>query len=196
MKNRTAFEILIEEHRLIKKFLAVLGSMLDQIDQGNKPALDDLRTVVLFSEEFADQFHHAKEETILFGELEKLKIKDEADQIGSLKMEHFLNRSFCSSMAEALDLMATKQPDGWEAFTENARAYLALLLHHVCKEDHQFFPWCQEQLSSEMTEKLLQQFKKTAEADFEPQFNQNWIDKISRLKDMYGESAEVIAACD
>ena len=112
------------------------------------------------------------------------------------KTEHFLNRSFCSGMAEALELIDTDQPDGWEAFSENARAYLALLLHHVCKEDHQFFPWCQERLSSENAESLLQKFIKTAKDDFAPEFTQLWVDKIARLKDKYGESAEVIAACD
>ena len=99
-------------------------------------------------------------------------------------------------MAEALEHIEVDKPDSWEAFSENGRAYLALLLHHVCKEDHQLFPWCQERLSEAAADSLLQQFKKTAENDFDLNFNQNWADKIYRLKDRYGESAEVIAACD
>lgn len=191
----TAFEILIQEHRLIKQFLAVLGSMLDSLDRGAKPNPDDLQTAIRFIQEYADSFHHAKEETILFRELEAVGVEDELDQIGNLESEHFFGRTFCSGMDEALEQIRAGQADSLSAFTDNGRAYIALLVQHICKEDKQFFPWCEKQLDSDATDKLRRLFEKTASTDFDPGLNQKWTAWVAQLKEKYGESAEVLKAC-
>ena len=191
----TALEILIREHRLIKQFLAVLGSMLDQIDQGDTPNIDDLQTATRFIHEYANSFHHAKEETILFREIESMQIEDETDQIGNLESEHFISRTFCSAMEDALELIRNSQTEGLAVFTENGRAYIVLLVQHTCKEDIQFYPWCEKHLDSQMTDKLFRLFEANARADFEPDFEQKWIDCVTRLKNKYGESADVVKAC-
>src|SRR3970282_240948 len=57
---------LVEEHGQIKRFLAVLPAVIDRFDARSEADRDLVRDGLDFVRSYADRFHHAKEEDILF----------------------------------------------------------------------------------------------------------------------------------
>ena len=62
----SAIDILIEEHALIRRFLDCLMLALEHLDEGARIPPDFFVQSVRFARDFADRFHHLKEEFYLF----------------------------------------------------------------------------------------------------------------------------------
>ena len=69
MKNPT--KILSDEHRHILKVISALAKECDAIESGKDLDKDFFEKAVDFIRNYADKFHHSKEEDIFFVELNK-----------------------------------------------------------------------------------------------------------------------------
>jgi len=79
----SAAETLEEEHKLILRMLKALSTLQPRIEKGEIDH-DTLTSVVDFFRNYADKFHHAKEEAQLFPTLEKRGVKPKGCPIGVL----------------------------------------------------------------------------------------------------------------
>lgn len=61
-----AVELLMAEHRVIRKGLEVLEAMAAKVAQDAPPSQEDVAALLDFFQVFADRCHHAKEEWGLF----------------------------------------------------------------------------------------------------------------------------------
>ena len=59
--------------------------------------------VIDFIRNYADNFHHAKEEDILFVELNKEGVLEHCNPIGQMLHEHDLGRGFVKGLSEAVE---------------------------------------------------------------------------------------------
>lgn len=157
---------LVEEHALIKRLLALIPRIIEDLDITR----EDDRCLVLDAVEFirayADRFHHAKEEDILFKEFgEGLEI------IKSMLEEHRIGRGHVKAILDALE-----QSDA-ASLKEHLTAYGQLLQGHIKKEDEILYPWMDRNLTTGQVGNLFTRF---AQAD------EQFQDTAARQKEFIG----------
>lgn len=153
-------EALREEHRVIERALAALGSAAARLEEGRDVPSGVLEDLLDFVRGFADGCHHQKEEGILFPYLEARGMPRDEGPLGVMLAEHDVGRRHVQAMAEAVE---REEP---EAFVAHARGYTALLHDHIAKEDHVLFPMAEQLVGPEDVPALRSKFEE-AEAELE-----------------------------
>lgn len=151
------FKKLVDEHLWIKRWLSLIPEVISYFSSYPQEKRDLVLKGVDFIRSYADKFHHAKEEEILFkyfpADLSILKV---------MKEEHNMARSFVQKVLTSLE-----QEDD-NGLTENMKAYQGLLKQHIKKEDEVLFPWLEKKLSPEQIDELCSKFQK---AELQMNFN-------------------------
>ena len=143
---------LSEEHQTILKVIVAVRAQCGRAAGGAAPDAGFFRKAVDFIRGYADRFHHAKEEDILFPELGEPGVRMHCDPRGQMLHEHDLGRGFVKGMEEAL--ASGKTAD----LVENARSYCGLLEEHIYKEDNILYPMAEEAMGPERSAKLRERF--------------------------------------
>ncbi len=131
--------VLRNEHKVIKRVMAVLDRLVKRNDGGQGFETDSLERCVEFFKLFADACHHAKEENLLFPVLESRGIPREGGPIGVMLYEHTVARDLTKQMAAALERVESGDAGGEQAFREAALGYIELLTNHIDKEENVLF---------------------------------------------------------
>jgi hemerythrin-like domain-containing protein len=138
---------LVDEHILIKRWIALIPEVIKNLDveseKGRRLILDGIDMI----RSYADKFHHAKEEDILF------KYFDENSDI--LKVMHEDHTHARSLVKEILDALEKRDQ---KTIAENLMAYRELLTEHIRKEDEILYPWMDNQLSTHQVGELFSKF--------------------------------------
>jgi len=148
MKNITL--ILSEEHQNILKVIDSMLSECNSLEEGKELDKRFFEKAIEFVKTYADTYHHAKEEEILFKIMLESTDNMHCNPIPVMLQEHDLGRNFVSAMVEALEGNDTN------LLLENARGYGFLLMDHIYKEDNILYPMAEESLTEEQKEKVLQ----------------------------------------
>jgi hemerythrin-like domain-containing protein len=159
---------LVDEHVLIKKWVALIPAVIENLDLESEEGRALILDGVDFIRSYADRYHHGKEEEILFKcfdpELDILKVMDE---------DHKTGRSHVKAMLEGLDRKDKS------AVAKHLKAYRELLMDHIRKEDEILFPWMDRNLSMRQVGEL---FSKFDEADkqigYSPEKYEAFINKL------------------
>jgi hemerythrin-like domain-containing protein len=146
MKNIT--HILSEEHQNILKVIDAMLSECDSLENGKELDKNFFERAIEFIKNYADTFHHAKEEDILFKVMLDNADGMHCNPIPVMLHEHDLGRKFVSSMVEGL------KGNNTQLLIENARGYGFLLKDHIYKEDQILYPMAEEALSEEQKERV------------------------------------------
>ena len=188
-------DTLKSEHQLIVLGLAVMENVCRSHDRGE--ALDSgcFEQLVRFFDEFADQFHHAKEEGILFRTLEQDEVRDESDLIGSLMADHTLGRFLLGAMDESISQIRSNEKGAAADLVESARCYLALLSHHICREDSVLCALVEKKLSPERLTQLAEEFAQTERDRFPPDMREQHEKAVEELRDEYGTADDILKLC-
>ncbi|MFQ6604490.1 MAG: hemerythrin domain-containing protein [Fidelibacterota bacterium] len=173
-------EILTKEHQTIRQMLGLLNLISEKLDVGESLPEDDLNRAVDFIREFADRYHHGKEEDLLFPALEEAGLPRDGGPVAVMLMEHVQGREFVKAMSDAL-----AQKD-YSSFTVNARNYTRLLDQHIYKEDNILYPMADRMLRPEQQTRLEQDYAAVEEKLNGPQRWQEARDLIQSLTDRYG----------
>lgn len=143
----TPIKRLVDEHVLIKKWLALIPAVIARMDLTSQAGRQKVADGIDFIGSYADRFHHGKEEDVLF------KYFDEQSEIIQvMHSDHETGRSHVRAAREAL-----AKGEG-KVVSDNLLAYRVLLLEHIKKEDEILFPWMDRNLSAADKKKLIQQF--------------------------------------
>lgn len=153
-------ETLKKEHRVIEEVLASLAIFAQRLDVNSDL---DRRTAAEFAEffqSFADRCHHGKEEDLLFVQLERQGMPSHTGPIGVMRDEHERGRRCVreiNSIGRGNGPLTQKEGDGLrEAISE----FVPLLRAHIQKEDGVLFPMAENLLSSDVRDRLGEQFEK------------------------------------
>ena len=149
---KTAMQILSGEHKNILKIAEALNKECGALESGKKLNTDFFSQAIEFIREYADRFHHAKEEDILFKELCRPDAKMHCNPVEQMLYEHNLGRNFVKGMEEGL------KEGNKNRITENARGYSQLIQEHINKEDNILYPMADEALSEKAKESILKKF--------------------------------------
>jgi hemerythrin-like domain-containing protein len=126
---------MMEEHKFILKLLDFVPRIIQRISKND---IDKKLIVkcVEFIKEYADAYHHAKEETILFS-----FFNSSDDIIESFIKEHIAGREFVG------DILAGLKSNNNELVISNLEFYCGLLKEHITKEDTILYPWMNRTLT-------------------------------------------------
>ncbi|MBI4978779.1 MAG: hemerythrin domain-containing protein [Spirochaetes bacterium] len=145
---------LVKEHDLIKRVLAVVSVFADQIDLGIPSQRDLLDVSADFIRSFADRFHHAKEEDILF---HYFSTTDPVIQV--ILQDHVAGRSHVQQIVEAGKTKNTTQA------VAHMKGYHDLLIDHIRREDTILYPWMDRNLSMNQIGELYSRFAEVNNAN-------------------------------
>lgn len=133
-------EKLEAEHQNILKGISLLQEGADRLEKGDKVSADFFRKLIDFIRNYADKYHHAKEEDILFVEMEKAGFPTSGGPVGVMLFEHDQGRGFVSRMADAVEKYDSGESSALSTIVENAHGYIYLLRQHIEKEDKVLYP--------------------------------------------------------
>jgi hemerythrin-like domain-containing protein len=135
-----ATDILMEEHRVIERVLAVLEAAAQRLEQGQVVRPGFFVDAADFIKGFADGCHHRKEEGVLFKAMVSAGMPSEGGPINVMLSEHEMGRAYTRAMREAALKLTTGDPSARGAVVFSARSYVELLRQHIAKEDTVLFP--------------------------------------------------------
>lgn len=142
--------VMVDEHKLILRMIDLLEKNVAQMEAGRFRNWDFYLDAVDFIRNYADRFHHAKEEDVLFKALVANGMPEQNSPVAAMLMAHDQGRAFVRGMEEAALKAKEGEPGQIPAIAENARGYAALLRDHIDKEDHILYPLAERVLSEEV----------------------------------------------
>jgi hemerythrin-like domain-containing protein len=150
-----ATKCLREEHQRILRVLERFDVVLIEARATMKVSAGTFRPFLEFFRDFADQYHHAKEEDCLFPCLERCASKDDLESMRILLEEHQIGRKRVRIMLDDLD-----DANGGDAFAvdrvlDQAQKFRDLLIGHIGREDHGLFRAADDVVSGDDLTELL-----------------------------------------
>jgi hemerythrin-like domain-containing protein len=149
-----------DEHQLILRMLALLEKNALLTEEGSFHDYRFYLDGVDFIRNYADRFHHAKEEDILFEALIENGMPRANSPVAAMLMEHDLGRAFVRGMEEAATRALNGEAAQDEAIVTNARGYLELLREHISKEDEILYPLAERVIPAEKRDGIVEGYRK------------------------------------
>lgn len=138
---------LVDEHKLIKRLVALIPAIADRADPSTADGFQVISDSVGFIRSYADKFHHAKEEDILF------KYFDEGTDIIKVMHEDHANaRGHVKAVLEGLE----KKDKAITSY--NLKKYGEILTEHIKKEDEVLYPWMDRNLTTREVGEMFSKF--------------------------------------
>lgn len=161
---------LVDEHAWIKKLVALLPEIVKKLNVESEEGRKQILGVLDFIRSYADKFHHAKEEEILFRYFD-----ENLDILKVMHEDHTKARGHVRSILEALE-----KKDG-KAVAEHLSAYRDLLTEHIKKEDEVLYPWMDKQFSISQVGELFSKFNRAEEEiGFSPKKYEDFIGRLEK----------------
>ncbi len=154
----TANQVMKAEHRNIETVVKALGDLAFVIEKGQRADVAMLATALKFLRVYADELHHAKEETLFFPMLVKRGVPPQGCPIGGLNHEHEKGRALVRALAEQAPAYAQGRPGAKEGLLETLRGILDLYQNHIWKEDAMVFPMADKVLTAADQKELTEKF--------------------------------------
>ncbi len=143
---------LVDEHKLIKRLVAQIPPIIESLDLETEEGRRRVLNGVDFIRNYADSYHHAKEEDLLFKYFD-----EDAEIIQAMHEDHRNARSRVKSIVEG------GESRNRDAVIENLGAYRELLTDHIRKEDDILYPWMDRNITTTQVGKLFSSFSEVDE---------------------------------
>lgn len=161
---------MVDEHVLIKRWLALIPKVTESLDLETEEGLQLINNGIDFIRNYADKYHHAKEEDEAFKYFDK-----NLDMIKVIQNDHTRVRAHVKEMLQAI-----KNKDK-KALAEHLKAYSKILPEHIKKEDEILFPWMDRNLSIKQVGQLYSKFNEIDEEYGKaPQKHRNFIEMLEK----------------
>jgi hemerythrin-like domain-containing protein len=152
-------QVMVDEHKLILRMIALVEKNTALLESGKFRNWQFYLDAVDFIRNYADRFHHAKEEDVLFIELIKNGMPEKQSPIEAMHMEHDQGRAHVRAMEEAT-LKAIEGETGQAAIiAEHAKGYASLLRGHIEKEDSILYPLAERILPEDVRSRMLSDYE-------------------------------------
>lgn len=160
-----ATDILSAEHRVIEQVIAALRVAADRLEAGAPVRPGFLREAAGFLRDYADGYHHAKEEDVLFAAMVDAGMPAHAGPVAVMLAEHDRARALTAAFADAAERQAGGDATAVADVTDAARGYAELLAQHILKEDRILYPMAAHLLPDSAQEALLPRFAAVEDAE-------------------------------
>lgn len=151
---------LSEEHQIILQVIDAVIEECNNIENEKPINTEYFSQIISFIKNYADGYHHRKEEDILFKTMLKSVDCMHCNPIPVMLREHEEGRHFVRGMEDALASMNTK------LLIENALGYCYLLQNHIYKEDNILYPMAEEALNENQKKQVEIEYAQVHVSDF------------------------------
>jgi hemerythrin-like domain-containing protein len=172
------------EHRVIERALRALDNVCALIQGGEAVPAEAIRELVDFFKNFADQYHHDKEEKYLFPALIEAGLAHQGGATELLSREHETERSLIRNLEREASTYDAGNPDSRLAFAQVARRYVDLMVEHFEKEDRALFRLASDLLDERAQEELSRKFMQ-AEAELGPSARERYEQFASSVEEKW-----------
>jgi hemerythrin-like domain-containing protein len=153
-----ATEELMAEHELISGVLAAMEQAIAAIPNGKvRPGF--FIDASDFIKGFTDGCHHAKEESVLFPQMEAGGMPAQGGPIGMMLAEHEQGRHFNRLMRAAAEKWQAGDESAGAAVRTNGEGYISLLRMHIQKENNILFPMADRVVPAEKQSSIWEGFE-------------------------------------
>jgi hemerythrin-like domain-containing protein len=175
----TPTKILSDEHQVILAIINATIKKCNGITENSEIDTQFFADVIDFIQNYADKFHHAKEEDVLFVELCKPETSGQmhCNPVNQMLHEHKIGRQYVEGMIIALEKSDNQQ------LVENTLGYCELLQSHIYKEDNILYPMADQALTVEKQNTMVEVFNQIEKEKFPAQFINRYVkfaENISR----------------
>ena len=182
-----AIDILVQEHILIREFLDNLTLAVEKLEEEERLPREFFEKSVEFARQFADRFHHFKEEYVMFGLLAQKKNGALDAKCDSLRFQHERGRDHIVEIANSIEGYSKGEDIPTIILLENMAAYISLLRKHIHTEDFVLFPMIHEEVSEIENQALLEEFKREDE-----KFGDNFLEDNRQLIHQLGSMLQAL----
>ncbi|MEJ2690364.1 MAG: PAS domain-containing protein [Deltaproteobacteria bacterium] len=151
-------DLLVAEHEMIERSMAVLKHCLENIDETIKRPRRIVRSLD-FLLEFGDKIHNKKEEDFLFPLMEKRGIPTAGGPIGVMLLEHKMERELLRTMLTKVSFLASSPPDKRQEFCRKGFEYLQIRAEHIWKENDILYAMARKVFTDHDNTNLLDSFE-------------------------------------
>ena len=162
----TATQNLENDHVYIIRLIDVMEKMV--LNCATDTAHMEL--VVNLIKTYADGFHHAKEEQVLFPLLEEKGFSKVHGPVAVMLHEHVEGREFVKGISQRIDVYKAGNVSALPEIYQYMQGYVDLLREHINKENNVLFKLANKALSSDEQLELLNKF-----GSIEKQYNSEQI---------------------
>jgi len=135
-----------------------LTDVMEKITKAKAPDIADLETVVYLIRNYADGFHHAKEERILFPFLSEKGFSQQQGPVAVMLADHIRGRHYTKGMADSIALCKQGDASALGQVFLNMTGYVSLLRNHIAKENNILFRMADQVLTIENHSGLLKEY--------------------------------------
>lgn len=164
--------VLSEEHQHILKVIKVVLVECRNLESGKAMNMDFFRKVLGFIKNYADGFHHAKEENILFKAMLDNSAYMHCNPIPVMLHEHESGRHYVAGMEKALGEENTVN------LIQHARGYCYLLENHIYKEENVLYPMAEEAVNDNQKKEVINLYAAIHQNDYFPSDIHEFIDAL------------------
>jgi hemerythrin-like domain-containing protein len=170
-------KILSDEHQNILSVIGTLEQECNALESGSEIDKPFFENAVDFIKNYADKFHHAKEEDILFEELNKDSVQMHCNPTQQMLYEHEIGRKFVKGLVEGIEEGDKKK------ILDNASGYANLLREHIYKEDNILYPMADEALPQQVQDIILERFKNVETERFSNEIKEKYLTIVREFKE-------------
>lgn len=173
-------QVMSEEHQLILRMITLVEKNIALMEEGKFRNWQFFLDAVDFIRNYADRFHHAKEEDVLFVALIKNGMPEKQSPIEAMQIEHEQGRMFVRTLEDAAEKALAGEPGQIPRISENGKGYAALLRDHIKKEDNILYPLAERVLPEDVRADMLQAYRQ-AEAKT-PELEKKYLQQVERYE--------------
>jgi hemerythrin-like domain-containing protein len=152
--------LLMVEHRLIERMIAVVEAALGRIESAGEVDPLFIDATVDFMRTYADRTHHGKEEDILFRALDTKDLSpDDRMVMNELVQEHAFGRKITKALVGANARCRAGDASALPGIAEALKTLVDFYPKHIEKEDKVFFPASRAYFTDEEDRAMLGEFR-------------------------------------
>ncbi|WP_034328051.1 hemerythrin domain-containing protein [Alkaliphilus transvaalensis] len=179
-----AIQTLKDEHVYILRMLKVVRKLSIHTLNTKEVYYEGFHKAIDFIRNYADKFHHGKEEDLLFEVMSnELGEAIKTGPIYGMLAEHDLGRLFIKTLEEALWAAEKGNEEAKVDIIANAICYTDLLFRHIDKEDNAIFNFGAEKLSQEALEAMEVEFHKIQDQLDYLETERKYVELLSELEE-------------
>lgn len=173
-------KVMVDEHQLILRMIALVEKNTALLEAGKFRNWQFYLDAVDFIRNYADRFHHAKEEDVLFVELIRNGMPEKQSPIEAMHMEHDQGRAHVRALEAAAQQALDGEPGQGAIIAAHAKGYATLLRGHIDKEDNILYPLAERVLPEGVRERMLAAYA-AAEAKT-PQLERRYLELVEEYE--------------
>ena len=156
-------DIMVNEHKHIKVVLKSIEIISKEIMNGAEVEDELYRRMIDFVRNYADKYHHKKEEDYVFNRMSLDKMAE--GPVQGMLLEHDMGRKYIMNLEKALNECKQGNKDEKVRIVTYGMAYRDLLEDHISKEDNVIYKFALRVIDEEEVNRITGEFDKIEEAE-------------------------------